>query len=358
MIRAWANYGRHGTAPALFLPGFRAHTARMASSASPRTGLSRCMVYPADALRVETGALMGDPMGGMGDVVAGDVYVLRPGSVSRELVIARHGAGMAVTGGSSVGVPGQAVLPLARHQIMGERGATVEVLVLDVDGTRLVLPLGPLSSSDEYTLIASKPVAGELGHVSQVSFARGTRVTMANGLQVRVEDLAPGDRVLTRDNGAQPVRWIGTQTVRAEGSNAPVVIAAGALNNTNDLRLSPDHRLFIYQRHDAIGAGRAEVLLRARHLVNGDTIVRDEDGHVDYFHLLFDAHEIIYVEGIPAESLLVSPENLAGMGEDLARDLTRSMRGRTHRHHHGVEPNAADLDGLNAAEILRRASAR
>ncbi|WP_339640460.1 Hint domain-containing protein [Jannaschia helgolandensis] len=322
------------------------------------TALSHCTVYPAAALSVETGALMGDAIGNVTDVVAGDIYVLDPKAMSQELVLDRQGAQSIVAKGSSVGAAGQIVTPLARHQIMGERGASVEVLVLDIEGQRLALPLGPLSSSDEYTLISSKTVDGELNHVSQVSFARGTRITMANGLQIPVEQLTAGDRVLTRDNGPQPVRWTGMQTVRAEGSNAPVVIARNALNNAEDLVLSPDHRLFIYQRHDTIGIGMAELLVRARHLVNGATIWRDRGGHVDYFHLLFDAHEIIYVEGIPAESLLVSPEVLAGLGEDLAEELRGSMAGQVQTQHHGVEPSASDLGGINAAEILRRASRR
>ncbi|WGH77731.1 Hint domain-containing protein [Jannaschia ovalis] len=320
--------------------------------------LSRCAVYPAAALRVETGALMGDPIGAVEDVVAGDIYTLSDAAGARELVLARHGGAIVVAPGSSVGRAGQPVAALARHQIMGERGVTVEVLVLDLAGERLALPLGPLSPGDEYTLIATAAVAGELAAVAQVSFTRGTRITMSDGAQVPVERLKPGDRVLTRDHGVQPIRWTGRQTVRAEGLSAPVVIAAGALNNAEELVLSPDHRLFIYQREDRIGAGRAELLVRARHLVNGDTIRRAPGGHVDYFHLLFDAHEIIYAECIPAESLLVAPEVLAGLGEDLAGDVTRRMAGRSHRPHHGVEPTAADLDGLDAAMLLGRGPAR
>ena len=330
----------------------------MTTHPSPLSALSRCSVYPAAALSVETGALTGDPIGGIDEVVAGDIFALDTGARPRELVLARQGRGMIVAVGSSVGQPGQPVTPLARHQIMGERGGTVEVLVLDLTGERLALPLGPLSAHDEYTLISSEAVLGELSNVSQVSFTRGTRITMANGMQRPVETLEPGDRVLTRDHGPQAVRWTGRQTVRAEGSNAPVVIARGALNNADDLTLSPDHRLFIYQRRDAIGAGGAELLVRARHLVNGETIWRDTGGHVDYFHLLFDAHEIIYVEGIPAESLLVSSDVLAGLGEDLAQDLRRRIGLGEQVQHHGIEPSAADFDGLDAAEILRRASSR
>ncbi|WP_170831382.1 Hint domain-containing protein [Jannaschia faecimaris] len=324
----------------------------------PLSALNRCTVYPAEALSVDTGALMGDAIGDLSEVVAGDIYMLDESTGPSELILMQNGQQTVVAQESAVGDPGQVVMPLARHQIMGERGGTVEVLVLDLAGMRLALPLGPLSSSDEYTLICSAAMEGELSNVAQVSFTRGTRITMADGLQRAVEDLRPGDRVLTRDHGPQPVRWVGSQTVRAEGSNAPVIIERDALNNADDLSLSPDHRLFIYQRHDATSAGRAELLVRARNLVNHETIWRAPPSHVDYFHLLFDAHEIIYVSGIPAESLLVTPEVLAGMGEDLADQLRVTMGGRTQVPHHGVEPTAAELNGPDAVDILRRASSR
>ena len=57
-----------------------------------------------------------------------------------------------------------------------------------------------------------------------------------------------GDRVLTSDDGVQAIRWIGVTTLRATGALAHIVIEAGALNNEHDLVVSPDHRLFIYQR--------------------------------------------------------------------------------------------------------------
>ena len=331
----------------------------MTQTLTPLSALSRCMVYAAEDLCVETGALMGDAIGGLGDVVPGDIYLLNHRATARELVLSRMGTVLTVAVGSSVGLPSQTVTPLARHQLMSELGASVEILVMEVEGERLVMPLGPLSATDEYSLLSSEAVAGELGSVAFVSFTRGTKITMGNGMQVPVEELTEGDRVLTRDHGVQPIQWTGQQTVRAEGANAPVVIQKGALNNADDLILSPDHRLFIYQRRDEIGAGRAELLIRARHLVNGETIWRDTGGHVDYFHLLFASHEIIYVEGIPAESLLVSPDVLAGLDDDLAMDVSRRMDGRTHVPHFGVEPSAADLDGFfDAAAILRRASSR
>ena len=66
-----------------------------------------------------------------------------------------------------------------------------------------------------------------------------TRITMATGAQVPVEDLRPGDRILTRDDGPQPLRWIGQRTTRASGLFAPVLIRAGTLNNARDLVVAP-----------------------------------------------------------------------------------------------------------------------
>ena len=308
---------------------------------TPLSALSRCTVFPASALTVETGALMGDPIGDLTEVAVGDVYALDASVPAAELVLSRASGQVAVAPGSAVGAAGQTVLPLARHQLLSERGVPVEVLVLALGDARLILPLGPLAPGEEYSLIASDPVAGELASVASVSFARGTRITMAGGLQRPVETLAEGDRVLTRDHGPQPVRWIGRQAVRAEGSLAPVVIARGALHNAEDLVLSPDHRLFLYRGREG------ELLIRARDLIDGDGIRRGRGGHVDYFHLLFDAHEIIYVEGIPAESLLVTPDVLAGLGADLAAELARHGGGAAIPGP-GTEPSAKDAACLGA----------
>ena len=45
-------------------------------------------------------------------------------------------------------------------------------------------------------------------------------------------------------------------------------------------------------------------MVRAKHLVNGKDVNRLNDGFVEYYQLLFDEHQIIYAEGIAAESLL------------------------------------------------------
>ena len=49
--------------------------------------------------------------------------------------------------------------------------------------------------------------------------------------------------------------------------------------------------------------GEREVLVAAKHLVNGETIFEDPCPHVDYWHFLCDAHHVVFAEGCPSETL-------------------------------------------------------
>ncbi len=152
------------------------------------------------------------------------------------------------------------------------------------------------------------------------------------------------------------MRWVGQSTTRAVGQFSPIRIKAGTLHNENDLLVSPDHRLFIYQRSDALGAGRSEVLVRARHLVNGDTVSRQDGGFVDYFQLLFDEHQIIYAEGIAAETLLVDTRTRAALPDELIGPLADTLPEHSIRAHQAFEVEETLLKDLDAPALLRRAS--
>jgi hypothetical protein len=134
-----------------------------------------------------------------------------------------------------------------------------------------------------------------------VCFTRGTRIKTDRG-EVAIEDLEVGDLVQTMDHGLQPIRWIGAQTVPAQGRLAPVRIAAGALGNARDLLVSPQHRMLLTGWKARLYLGEAEVLAAAAMLVNDSTIRRETGGTVEYFHVLFDSHEIVWAEGAPSES--------------------------------------------------------
>lgn len=320
----------------------------------------------ADIVAIE-GAHLGDPLGFAGELAPDDVYELAPGARPERLSLAvGPGESFAIAPGSPLGAPGAAVFLDSCLTFMAAGGRMLELLVLvEVDraGAASAVYAHPLDALEEgaaCTLVSVDPAGARrrFAELGCVSFSRGTRITLASGEQRPIETLAPGDRVLTRDDGAQEIRWIGQTIVRAAGAFAPIAIAAGALNNAAELVVSPDHRLFVYQREDALGAGRPEVVVRARHLVNGTTVRRRPGGFVEYFQLLLDSHQIIYAEGIAAESMLLD----ARTRPVLPAPLDRALAGRLPREgggaHRAFEVREALLARPDAAELLRRASTR
>ncbi|MDA8248082.1 MAG: Hint domain-containing protein [Rhodospirillales bacterium] len=133
--------------------------------------------------------------------------------------------------------------------------------------------------------------------ITPVCYLRGTRILTASG-EVPVEDLKPGDLLVTRFGPLRPVKWIGRQSFAGRflgRTNAPVRIRAGALaENTprRDLTVSPGHGVLVDDR-----------LVSAFLLVNGVTISQDAtEDVVDYFHIDFGVHDCVIAEGAWAES--------------------------------------------------------
>ncbi|MCG7574106.1 Hint domain-containing protein [Phaeobacter sp. CNT1-3] len=145
-------------------------------------------------------------------------------------------------------------------------------------------------------------------------FTEGTRIATMSG-EVAIEDIQVGDMVITRDGGLQPVRWIGSTTVPARGKHAPVVFAPGAIGNSRQLEVSPQHRILQNNTRAQLYFDETEVLLPAHTMVNSDTIYRREGGTVRYFHLLFDQHEIVLSEGVWTESFFLGDGIINGMAE-------------------------------------------
>lgn len=311
-------------------------------AATPDTEGTRHVVtvYPAASLRVLSGANAGDALPLPGDSVAGDYYRLDDASQTVALTLSLSDAETARIGaGSSLGQPGERVALCGSLSLMAHDGDLVEVLVLDSPGTgRLALPLAPLRIRQTYTLIAANENPGPLRLAGMVTgaFARGTRIALQDGRQLPVEALEPGQQVITRDHGAQVLRWKGAVRLRAIGGFAPVTILPGMMGNPAPLVVSPYHRLFLYRREARAVAGMAELLVQARHLVDDQRIIRREGGFIEYFSLVFDRHEVIYAEGVPCESLLVCPDTLTRLPAPLAEELRRTFPGLEQRLHTGA----------------------
>ncbi len=325
------------------------------------------LVHPAVDISVVNGANLGDSLSFAAELDPGDTYELRANARRHRLsFVIREDGSFAVAKESRLGFPGAALHLDCCLTMMSGMGQTTEILVLVEVGDDgnvnnvYALPLAQLTERTGYALVGidHENARQKFAQVACVFFSRGTHITMASGAQIPIEDVNVGDLILTRDDGPQAVRWIGQSTMRAVGEFAPIRIKAGTLHNESDLLVNPDHRLFIYQRSDELGAGRHEVLVRARHLVNGDSVVREAGGFVDYFQILFDRHQIIFAEGIAAETLLVDTRTRAALPEELNEKLAQSLPGHENRRHLKFEVSESLLKHPDAASILKRASTR
>lgn len=153
-----------------------------------------------------------------------------------------------------------------------------------------------------------------------VCFARGTMILTAEG-EVPVEDLTAGSRVVTLDHGLQPLRWIGSRRVKAHGKFAPVRIRAGTLGAERDLLVSQQHRLMLRSPMAELMFGESQVLVPAKGMVNDDSVRIEVGGEVEYFHLMFDTHELVYSNGIPTESFHPAQVGMGGFAEDTRREI-------------------------------------
>lgn len=134
-----------------------------------------------------------------------------------------------------------------------------------------------------------------------VCFAAGTRILTPDG-ERRIDDLSPGDLVMTRDNGEQPIIWIGRTTVDGRDEMGPIRFKAGVLGAKRPLLVSPQHRMVIDDWRAPYFFGHKEILVAAKALVNGGTVKQVKRDRIEYIHLLFAAHEVVFANGVPSES--------------------------------------------------------
>ncbi|NUB43318.1 Hint domain-containing protein [Fertoebacter nigrum] len=222
-----------------------------------------------------------------------------------------------------------------RDRLFGNAGDTVDggeggddFDVLDLTGTGRFEILPDADNAENGTvnfLDADGNVTGSLTFSNIESivpcFTPGSLILTDRG-EVPVEDLEPGDRVLTRDNGYQVIRWAGSRRLGradllAQPHMNPVLIRAGALGDAlpeRDMQVSPQHRMLITGPRAEMFFGEHEVLVAATHLVGLTGVARIAPRDVTYIHLMFDRHEIIRADGAWSESFQPGELTLNGIG--------------------------------------------
>lgn len=151
-------------------------------------------------------------------------------------------------------------------------------------------------------------------------YTPGTMITTLRG-ECPVEHLQVDDRVVTRDNGIQPVRWVGRTQLflhdfQVDPHLLPVFIRQGSLGKDlpeRDMLVSPNHRVLVANAKTAIKFNEREVLVAAKHLTTPGVHTVQSSG-TTYIHFMCDKHEVVLADGIWTESFQPDDNSLGGIG--------------------------------------------
>lgn len=188
-------------------------------------------------------------------------------------------------------------------------------------------------------------------------FTPGTLIATPLG-ERPVEDLGPGDQVLTRDNGLQMIRWVGRNRISGRELAAaphlrPVLIRKDSLAEgvpERDMRVSPNHRMLVASDRTALYFREREVLAAAKHLIDNRGVHSLCATGADYIHFMFDRHELVRANGAWTESFQPGDRSLKGLGNAQRNEILELFPALA---------RAQGIDGyLSARRILSRREAR
>ena len=182
-----------------------------------------------------------------------------------------------------------------------------------------------------------------------ICFTPGTLIATPEGERL-VEDLKVGDRVITRDNGIQALKWVGRRDLTGfdlarKPHFKPILIRQGALGNNlpeHDMMVSPNHRVLVANDKTALYFDEREVLVAAKHLIGLEGVEEVEVGGVSYIHIMFENHEVVLSNGAWTESFQPGDYSLRGIGNAQRQEILELF------------PELADAEGLKAYTSARR----
>jgi hypothetical protein len=199
----------------------------------------------------------------------------------------------------------------------------------------LLFPDGMPAPNRNHTIIAFSdrtPVRAPAERPSVICFTPGTRLRTERG-EIAIEELDVGDRLLTRDDGAQEVIWSGHRRMSgarlfALPDQRPIRLRVNALGidrPDEDLVVSPEHRVLIGGDTPRDLWGEPEVLVRAGDLVGDRGITVDHSlRETWYIHLMLERHQVVWANGVPVESFhpgFMGLDTLTGLQRESLYDL-------------------------------------
>jgi len=159
-------------------------------------------------------------------------------------------------------------------------------------------------------------------------FKKGTMITTAQG-DVAIEMLKPGQLVLTRDNGYQPVRWIGARYMSGRflldnPHIRPVMVLADAFGPglpAKDTMMSPNTRIPVASEGRRFSLTDREEPVAIKNLVNHKSVQQVDTTGIEYLHVMFARHEVISANGIWIESFKSGDYSLETKGNSQRNEI-------------------------------------
>lgn len=179
-------------------------------------------------------------------------------------------------------------------------------------------------------------------------FTRGTRILCDRGY-VPIEEVTAGTMVWTLHGGFQPVTWAGVAAAAGTGDFAPIEFDPGTVQNGTTLRVSPNHRMYLKTSETELMFGPDPVLVAAQFFVGQPGVRRVEVSHVEYFHFMFERHEIVNADGSLSESFFPGAVAAQGNNAVAREELLR------------IFPELQDISYIDiqpAARVLRKFEAQ
>lgn len=215
-------------------------------------------------------------------------------------------------------LPDQGFIVTDGHQSWG-----VTILPVVDTGARLLMFVGPPPQANQDLWIVrtsvdrSLPAPGSQTAGGVICFTPGTRIRTEDGYRL-IQDLCPGDKILTKDNGPQEIVWTGHRRMTGARLHAmphlrPIRFKSGAFGigrPDQDLIVSPQHRMLVRGAAAQALFYSDEVLVKAEDLLNDSSVVTDHLlREVTYVHVMLERHNIVWANGLETESF--HPANCA-----------------------------------------------
>lgn len=207
------------------------------------------------------------------------------------------------------------------HADQADDGILGQSNTVDDDGNATDYSDNTQSGVSSIMMQRSTPASYTADNTGVICVTSGTAIRTLKG-DVLIDDLHVGDLVSTLDNGPRRIVWIGQrQITRSEllqnNRLHPVRIKKGALGAERNLLVSRQHGMLMGQ----------DYLARAVHLAKTIPAVRIAAGkwQVTSFDLMFEAHQIVFAQGVPSESSNSGPIGLEALSNVSRKELMAQL---------------------------------